>query len=505
MLPDFYPIEQEAEKEISEIYLSDLFNKTDPLWSPVLASPYLRGGKINIGSANKTFKFEPDKGIWLGAQDFNSAPFRVTMDGKVYATNVEISGKIIAGAGSAIDWSYIKNVLVDTAQIKDLAVTNAKIASGLSASKITTGTLDASVVNVINLNADNITTGTLTGRRIRTAPAGNARTELVPSDDPNRPNELVFFRAPDAIVGAVYAKLVDSLAFLELYALTGIKLKPLNVSILEVNTNGVYISQGCYPTGNYDLGSSNAKWRHLYLSGNIYIDGTVDGVDISAHAANANAHHPADCSGYTIYPAGISTTGSCYLGWTYTYDVIPRSNNYYELGSTSYKWYRIYVTKINGVGTIDLENHLKPVSAGAQINLGNPTDYFNEIFAKYFTDVGCLGWFDEGVELLDGRIVSDLEALENIKPHPTKRTIHGVPQLDYSTLPKPVYRPAPIAEEDIYDEETKKIKFRKGEKMGEDGAELTALISIMIGAIKELNRKVESLEVKINGNRERKI
>ena len=253
------------------------------------------------------------------------------------------------------------------------------------------------------------------------------------------------------------------------------------------------------PDGSgYNLGRNvfYNKWQHLYLSGNIYVDGTVDGVDISDHAADINAHHPANCSGYTIYPDGISTTGSCYLGWTYTYDIIPRSNNYYELGSTSYKWYRIYVTKINGVGTINLENHLKPVSAGAQINLGNSTDYFNEIFAKYFTDVGCLGWFEEGVELLDGRTVSDLEALENIKPHPTKKTIHGVSQLDYSTLPKPVYRPAPIAEEDIYDEETKKIKFRKGEKIGEDGAELTALISIMIGAIKELNRKVKNLEVK---------
>jgi len=55
--------------------------------------------------------------------------------------------------------------VIESAYIKDAAITNAKIAS-LDAGKITTGTLDASQINVTNLNANNITVGTINGQRI---------------------------------------------------------------------------------------------------------------------------------------------------------------------------------------------------------------------------------------------------------------------------------------------------------------------------------------------------
>jgi len=59
-----------------------------------------------------------------------------------------------------------------------------------------------------------------------------------------------------------------------------------------INSTIVYISEGvCYPATATDLGKSTAKWQHLYLSGNIVVDGTVDGTDIVAHVGNVNAHH----------------------------------------------------------------------------------------------------------------------------------------------------------------------------------------------------------------------
>ena len=62
-------------------------------------------------------------------------------------------------------------------------------------------------------------------------------------------------------------------------------------------------------------------------------------------------------------------------------------------------------------------------------------------------------------------------------------------------MPKVVYKPAPIAKKDVYNErDEKKLLYKKGEKMGEDGAETTALISIMIGAIKELSAEVDKLK-----------
>lgn len=52
-------------------------------------------------------------------------------------------------------------------------------------------------------------------------------------------------------------------------------------------------------------------------------------------------------------------------------------------------------------------------------------------------------------------------------------------------MPKVVYRPAPIV---------------AGQKMGDDGAELTALVSIMMGAIKELHHRIDALEGKFSQN-----
>lgn len=127
------------------------------------------------------------------------------------------------------------------------------------------------------------------------------------------------------------------------------------------------------------------------------------------------------------------------------------------------------------------------------INLGNSLQFFNEINYKTLTDRGCLGWFDEGVELQDGSKVSDTAAIKSIQKNTNKNTVYGVPMLDYSTMPKAVFKPAPIATEDVHDAAGNVI-CKKGEKMGQDGAETTALISIMFGAIKELIGRVEVLE-----------
>jgi hypothetical protein len=93
---------------------------------------------------------------------------------------------------------------------------------------------------------------------------------------------------------------------------------------------------------------------------------------------------------------------------------------------------RLWIDDSDSVG-------VKPGNAGLT-NLGDATHYWNDISYKTLTDRGCLGWFDEGVELQDGRIVSDCEALASIEKHPTKKTVYGVPMLNYKTLPKVSYR-----------------------------------------------------------------
>jgi hypothetical protein len=60
----------------------------------------LSGGTISIGSGNSIFKADSN-GIYLGNATFSSAPFRVTPDGALTATNATITGTITVTGGNA--------------------------------------------------------------------------------------------------------------------------------------------------------------------------------------------------------------------------------------------------------------------------------------------------------------------------------------------------------------------------------------------------------------------
>jgi hypothetical protein len=218
------------------------------------------------------------------------------------------------------------------------------------------------------------------------------------------------------------------------------------------------------------LGKSDRRWYSLYTY--------FANIDYLGKALNANTYAISNIGavGCTSVNAGSGTiqTAGKLSGGHLNINVSSASNQISgDLTLTGELTLGSLAAYAGGV--IVLDNHIRPVTAGAQLNLGNNTQYFNEIFAKLFTDVGCLGVFDEGVELRNGKKVSDLEALKSIQKHPKLKTTYGIPRFDYKTMPKAVYR-APNTEK------------------GEDGAELTALISIMIGAIKELDNKLKKVK-----------
>ena len=123
-----------------------------------------------------------------------------------------------------------------------------------------------------------------------------------------------------------------------------------------------------------------------------------------------------------------------------------------------------------------------------------------------------MGWFDDGVELQDGTFVSDIEALQAIQKHPTKKTVYGAPMLDYKTFPKISYKkaadhdgneyardkddePIEIDEDTItFDGEKNVISTEKA--LPQDAIEMTSMFSIMIGALKELDNRLKILESK---------
>jgi len=157
--------------------------------------------------------------------------------------------------------------------------------------------------------------------------------------------------------------------------------------------------------------------------------------------------------------------------------------------------------KFNQTGRIEISTHFDPTGAGTY-NSGNATRYWNDISHKTLTDRGCLFFADNGVELRNGKIVSDVEAIKEIKGHPIKKSIQGLQSLDYKTFPKVVYKKAmgedgKLLKRDKNDNPYYYEINERGEKIkksASDGAETTALISIMIGAIKQLSNEIEQLK-----------
>lgn len=172
------------------------------------------------------------------------------------------------------------------------------------------------------------------------------------------------------------------------------------------------------------------------------------------------------------------------------------TNNYAFYGDASSAGgniaYGIYA-KASGDGTNIAGfffGHVIPEGAGTW-RLGDAGNYWNDISYKTLTDRGCLGCFDDGVEMPDGKVVSDCNAIASIKKHPTKKTIYGKAMMDYKSFPKVSYKKA-------VDQKGKEIKRDKDDEPinASDGIEMTSMFSIMMGAIKELHKRLEKVEKK---------
>ncbi len=155
--------------------------------------------------------------------------------------------------------------------------------------------------------------------------------------------------------------------------------------------------------------------------------------------------------------------------------------------------------------------HILPMATAGTQNLGDATNYFGDVSYKTLTDRGCLALIDAW-ELSDGRMVSAREAILSLRVHPSKRTVYGEPMLDYESVPRHSFKPAPIAEADEYAEVEHKtgltdsqgrtlrvrvLKQQKGDRLGEDGVEMTALFSMMVTHHRELIAENEAIQARI--------
>jgi len=441
-----------------------------------VTTPTIIGGTLAIGSSNNIFKADAN-GIYLGNATFGSAPFSVSMAGALVVTSATITGAIIKVGG---DSAY--NVLLQNS----LNSIRFRYDTTVMAEIITL--YDVAPAGGISIICDNYTYQT--------------KVENYGSSTQGNMNYRIY-NGSDWKGFSMYRDVSDSYMSIELTDL---------VPALAVGGN---------------LGTPAHIWNNSYINNlnvgsNIVVIGLVDGVDIAAFKTSYDSHNGGAITSYHSGTIGTSMhgtlTGIPNAHHTKYTDANARSgvtgtalpgnlvlgNN--EVNDVSFLKFDDSYGQIYWGGDlvedfysaeVRFSKNVVAATAGSQ-NLGSAGQYWNDISYKTLTDRGCLGVFDAGVKLQDGRMVSDIEALKSIQKHPTLMTDYGVPRFDYSTMPKAVYKPAPIAESDIYEvnKKTKKkvLRWKKGQKMGEDGAETTALISILIGAVKELSGEIELLK-----------
>lgn len=205
--------------------------------------------EMQVGFGSKVLRADR-RGLWLGGEDPDSAPFSVDMEGNLKATSATLTGFL--AESDVGDMAY--EDLVEESKLGSTIIQGGYIKSDL-------------------ITADNIVTGTLTGRTVRTS-SGDERVEM------NAGNNRLEVR--QEISGTSRLRVVlsqDAISFNrpdETFsgAIYGVGSQQLAVSL--GGSEAFYYTTGdFYPAGaSKDLGG-NTSWRNLYLSGDISFGGDV--------------------------------------------------------------------------------------------------------------------------------------------------------------------------------------------------------------------------------------
>jgi hypothetical protein len=217
----------------------------------------------------------------------------------------------------------------------------------------------------------------------------------------------------------------------------------------------------------------------------------------ASYNTNADELVLANSGGVVGMTLRANTNSSCILAFTDAEGTTVQGLIQYDHNATATS--ELITIRVGGTDYLTLSGsgHLTPVGTTGTQNFGNASNYWNDISYKTLTDRGCLPWCDDGVELVDGRTVTDLDALCFIKKHPFEKTIHGLPKLDYRTFPKASYRPA---------DKDGCLLLRDKHDMpigGSDGVEMTMVFGVMIGAFKQIKTYMTTTDVEIEDLKKR--
>ena len=470
---------------------------------------------LQVGVGNYVLHISED-GLWLGAENFEDAPFSVSMDGTT----------TIGGGGSIEGALYIGEAA------EDINTHTTTISGG----KITTGTITADQLAVGSVISSKIASGAIISEKIA---AGEVKAVNIAAG-----TIATSHIATNAITGTLLADGSVSEVKIANAAVTGGKIADATITggkIANTTITGSNIVNSTITATKLSVSTLDAISANL---GTITA-GTLSAVSISGATITAGT-----ISGtvYITLPYGTTSTGYLRFGnsgnriWADTSNYMGfRSEGnrfYFYTGDTIYALFQRYTqasfysgisasgarsyfsggltvsdtgATINGgtaiynglylSGTSQFNCHINTITNN-NYNLGGSSAYWRYVNC-YRVSERSLTSFDSPVEMRDGKLLDDIGALKAIKEDTIIDDVTGRPFLDKRSFPKDVLVPA-------YDQETGKpykrdkndrplVPDKNGKLVARpdaDGISIGQLLSLLFGGFKQLVKRVEELEKK---------
>lgn len=522
-------------------------------------------GGISIGSGSKSFRAD-SSGIWMGADKWEEAPFRVDMNGNMTASSANLTGsgysKVVTFAQATIPTSVaIGDLWVDTDNENRIYR-----AESVGANEIKAGEwVDVSDSFHLEKVGGSYTTTLLTAAKVQIFPttdigirayASNGTSVVFQVDvgGANVGDVLIgnyaggygvlwdqsagkLYVKGDVVAGNIDAARISSgtLSASRIPSLSAEKITSgylsasrieagsLNASVIGAGT----INASTITVTNLNASNINKGTLNVGASGKvsqIIIDQNSQGNAYLRFGSSSGSRIWCDTNGYI----GMNALGGEMYFYVDSYqklvllsgsqaiigrDVSGERTGLVVWGNTNVRQgdmrindgkLRVNTTAstsetfhVGGAALIEgnlKSNHHDPRSSNSY-NLGGDSQYWDYVYADTYVDKS-MGWYDAGVHLPDGRLVSDMEGIKAIKPHPTQKVKNGAIKLDKRTLPLEAYIPAMDRDTKVpypRNDDNEPYNPETGEVLT-DGGSITQLVSIIIGALKELDNRIEVLE-----------
>lgn len=283
------------------------------------------GGTLNVPDETTANSWHVDStgNMWAGcnvadfAADPDNADAYVLNTGGAKFSNITITGgtvnwSTVSGTANAPDDNATVGAIFGTnisgGSTGTNYVNNNGYVTTITGTSITTGTLNASLCNVTNLNADNITTGTLTGRVVKTTNNGYGNPYVMLDTDGLvvYGETITFATANDLSVGSLGGNSSQNLAIVAWPG--GVEIHG-NTSIALYSGSGVTTDHNFYPTTNHTLsvGTSSYAFQSLYADTHYF---TKSGA--TTKYLQLNASSGIDCN-TDFYASGTISSGKFQL------------------------------------------------------------------------------------------------------------------------------------------------------------------------------------------------